>query len=222
MTRSRRALAACAIVVAFCCLRLAARHEPGEVSDAGRGSSAKLRFPTRTAPKNIELAVEPGVGESSAPGWALESTRLIVVSPACGYFPRYLSLPERARIPPDDQDAASDILEELRQTLAQRFPRPDGADEERLHAGAVGEIVARWQQRDLAAQQKTLRAIDDPTMHDDLADDIRWLQRRNDDTYRLLEALLSRSMSPLEISELWRDDLAWCEATLTEAPPGGG
>jgi len=204
------------MVVAVACVRLCSRQEPREVHPSEPSSQAA---PARSAPKHIELVADPVEDETAIPAWASASERLVIVSPACGYFPRYLSLPERARIPIDDQDAARDILEELRETVAQRFPRPDGADDEALRSGAMAAISARWQQRDAAGRHKTLAAMRDPSVRDDLADDLRWLQQRNDDTYRLLEALLAPSMSRSAFSELWQDDLAWCEAIL---PAEGG
>jgi len=219
MNRRNTARGLCLVVGMVACVWFLDRHEPRTSHRIESTTSPSQAARVRSPANHIELLEEPTVDDTATPAWASASERFVVVSPACGYFPRYLSLPERARIPIADQDAARDILEELRETVAQRFPRPDGADDEVLRSGAMAAISARWQQRDATARQKTLAALRDPSVRDDLADDLRWLQQRNDDTYKLLEALLAPSMSRSAFSELWQDDLAWCEAIL---PAEGG
>ena len=148
---------------------------------------------------------------------------IIVASPACGTTERSLTLPERNRIPQDDQEPVRAILEHLRASILQRIPLVDGSQgpdasersDDIAREGSIFSMRERWAGLSIERRRSALSALKAQSQSDDdFARDVRFINEQNEQAREELAQLLSADLSDEEVFDLWQHTLTWCSETL--------
>jgi hypothetical protein len=130
-------------------------------------------------------------------------------TPGCGQYARELTLPERREIPEAQQDDVREVLEVLRERIAERVqvgavPPPEEADVFAVD-GAIAELRRQWRAMSTERHATILRGGEDP-----FAADLAFIAAADAEAYAELVA----SIGEEQAMHLWFETRSVCVLEL--------
>jgi hypothetical protein len=183
--------------------------------DVDRTSDAPAKKPKISRSPGVPALHESVIVQSVEPQSADDDdSRVVVSTPGCGIEERWLSIPERARIPEEDQEAAREILDGLRQSVQERIPIREPIDDDARRDGGLIMLLREWKTFSLERRTSLLRALrfGEP-IADTFVRDVEFIRAANRSAYEAMK-LLESSLNSDEFRSLWDNELSWCSVTL--------
>ncbi|NVB84737.1 MAG: hypothetical protein HOV81_40580 [Kofleriaceae bacterium] len=135
--------------------------------------------------------------------------RVVVATLGCGTDERALSLPERQLLAEDDHEVVAQILDELRQDLAQTLGTVASQDDETRLIGAIANLRTEWEHLE-AEQRRSIidQVITKQRSSDPLVLAIRFVEDRTSGAIRDLSAATGQTPFPAA-------GMSWCAVSLS-------